>query len=84
MFISYLGMVMSSTAFVSMTWSTILWFGYSFVSPTSVTIISVCILNIFNYGYYGYYGYYLISRQLVQRKSREQSLRGIISATKQQ
>ena len=42
MFCSYLGMVLSSTALASMIWSSILWFGVSFISPASVTIISVC------------------------------------------
>ena len=41
MFISYIGMVVSKTAWGSMVWCTILWFAFAFVSPSSVSIISV-------------------------------------------
>ena len=40
-FISYFGMVLTKTMVPSMIFSTILWVGYSLVSPSSVSIISV-------------------------------------------
>lgn len=41
-FASYFGMVLAKSMVPSMIASTILWVGYSLVSPSSVSIISVC------------------------------------------
>ena len=44
-FASYFGMVLAKSMVPSMIASTLLWVGYSFVSPSSVSIISVCKLS---------------------------------------